>query len=378
MSTAVRFTVDEFDRMDLNNLGLARDRLMGQANPIEINTSTPTFPGLGIDHEFSKSDQRRWLLECPNCKERRALSFASISLDEVDYDNSFWKCSACAMRWSEEQKQDLVSKGSWVANNPSAKVRGYHLPALYSAIQPASFFARRYFDSRASETQIQIFYNSILGEAYAPEGSRITEEMIFRAQNEKPYKSHATGQQTAIGIDVGALQHYVVCKRTEVGIEILKVGTVPTIDDLKTICKNYKVASLVIDGQPERQKAREFIKELNLARWRSAWMCFYPEMKVSERWDAVQSHVELHRTEAIDKLVSNFKDGRIRLPLDIPEDYRLHLRSMVRVNEPDPRSGNMIGRWRESGPDHFAHASVYAMTAASRLVAAETALGIWV
>lgn len=364
--------------MDLNNLGLARDRLMGQANPIEINTSTPTFPGLGIDNEFSKSDQRRWLLTCPNCKERRALTFASIFLDETDYDNSFWKCSSCAMRWSEEEKQTLVANGAWVANNPGAKVRGYHLPALYSPIQPASFFARRYFDSRASETQNQIFYNSILGEAYAPEGSRITEEMILRAQNEKPYKSHAGGQQTAIGVDVGSLQHFVVCKKTETGVEILKVGTVPTIDDLKPICKSYGVSSFVIDGQPERQKAREFIRELNLSRWRSAWLCFYPEMKVSERWDAVQSHVELHRTEAIDKLVSAFKDGRIRLPLDIPEDYRLHLRSLVRVNEPDPRSGNMIGRWRESGPDHFAHASVYAMTAASRLVAAETALGIWV
>lgn len=372
ISVPVKFLViDEFDRMDQSNLGLARDRLQGQKNNWELDISTPTFPGLGIDAEFQKTDKRRWCIECPNCKERRPLSWSSIEWKESDIEKSHWRCSSCAMPWTEKQKHEFVSRGSWIATAPERKVRGYHYPGLLSCVRTAPDFAARYLESRTSETQTQIFYNSVLGEAYSPEGSRITDDLIYAAQSANAYPSEKNGKNVAVGVDVGSVQHICIVELQDNNkLKLLRAFTVPTLEHLPDALKPYSPACVVIDSMPERQKAKEIQARLNRTKWELCWLALYPEMKDSIRWNKTLGMVDIHRTEILDEVCARFRSGSIALPIDISDEFKAHLRASVRVNEPDPRTGNMIGRWRESGPDHFAHALAYSVAASKRAASA--------
>jgi len=375
--------VDEFDRMDLNNLGLARDRLQGQKRYFEFDISTPTHPGLGIDEQFALTDQRRFLIECPSCKSWLPLSWSSVEFREADADAARWRCSGCGMPWGEADKLILQSQGRWVASAPQAKIHGYHLPSLYSPERTAADFARRFIECQANETQLQVFHNSVLGEAYSPEGTRITDDLITAAVvRGGGYRQPAAGDSSAfgvsMGVDVGGRQHVVIGQMQENGhLKILRMVSNPTIRSLMELVDRYQVTSLVIDANPERQMAREFQIELNARRYKMAWLAFYPEMKGPVRWNHAQGTVDLHRTEALDSVVGRFRNGTIELPVDTPEEFRLHLRAIVRVNEIDTRTGNAVGRWRESGPDHFAHALVYCEAAALRAGTADSRLGIF-
>jgi len=359
--------VDEFDRMDLNNLSLARDRLEGQKIRMELDISTPTHAGMGIDLEYANSDQKRYLLECPNCKERLPVSWNSIFFAGDDASTASWRCASCGMPWTQEEKIALQSKGVWVAGNPGSTFSGFQIPGLLNPMRSAPDFVRRYLESRTSETQTQIFHNSVLGEAYSPEGSRVTDDLILAAQTASPYPSERTGKDVAVGVDVGAVQHVAIMQiEAEGKIKLLRAFTVPTLESLPDALKPYSPACIVIDSMPERQKAKEIQARFNRARWQSCWLALYPEMKDSIRWNKQLGMVDIHRTEILDEVVGLFRTQSIRLPIDTSEEFKAHLRASVRVNEPDPRTGNMIGRWRESGPDHFAHALAYAVAASKR------------
>lgn len=371
--------VDEFDRMNLNNLGLARDRQMAKHHTFEIDISTPTFPGLGIDAEFAKSDKREWLCECPNCRERRPMSQSSLFFTEAAPDLAVWGCSACGMPWTQDKKNEIVSRGTWVSGNPGAKVKGFHLPALLSPVKQANYYADRWVSSMSSETQVQIYHNSVLGNAYSAEGMQVTEELMTKAQQAASYRMSLDGKWTCMGVDIGSLQHYVIAEKKEDGsLRVLRAGAVANIDDIENLIEKYDVKCCVIDANPERQKVRDLMIRVNRKRMLCVWMAFYPEIKEPAKWDRSIGKLDLNRTDIIDTMVGRFISGRILLPLDIPTDYRIHLRSIVRVNEIDKRTGNAIGRWKESGPDHYAHAQSYCEAASQRIATGAAQLGLYV
>ena len=79
--------------------------------------------------------------------------------------------------------------------------------------------------------------------------------------------------------------------------------------------------------------------------------------------------LEIPRTESLDHVLANFQQGRMMFPVDVPDEVRLHLRAVVRVNEQDSRTGNPIGRWKERAelPDHYLHAMNYCEAAIDQL-----------
>ncbi|HEY8597102.1 MAG TPA: phage terminase large subunit family protein [Thermomicrobiales bacterium] len=59
--------LDEFDRMDPKAVALARRRLNASLIRREIDLSTPTVPGRGIDALYQQSDRRVYEQPCPRC-----------------------------------------------------------------------------------------------------------------------------------------------------------------------------------------------------------------------------------------------------------------------------------------------------------------------
>jgi len=364
--------------MDLDNLSLARDRVQGQKEWYEINLSTPTFPGMGIDTEYQRTDQKEFLLPCTNCQEHRPLSWNSLSFRGSDYTTAHWRCSACGKPWTEQERLNLIATGSWVAQRPDEVTSGYHLPALLSPVRKAMDFAKRYAESEYSETALQHFHNSVLGESYAPEGTRFSPEIISACQSKEPYKSSAKGERCVMGVDVGRRQHIAIVKPLPGGrSKILKLTEVPELEDIKPLLIDYDVRCCVIDMLPETQKAREIQREWKLKRFNSIWLATYPNMKGSIRWNNETGIVDLARTEAIDHVLARMKSGSLLLPVDMPRDVHQHLRNVVRINEEDKRTGNLVARWRDTGPDHYLHALVYCESAALRVPATSKGFVTW-
>lgn len=65
------------------------------------------------------------------------------------------------------------------------------------------------------------------------------------------------------------------------------------------------------------------------------------------------------RTGWMDASLGRFYGDSITLPKDISLEYREQIKAPARRYETDD-DGNVIARYIETGPDHFAHAQTYA------------------
>lgn len=382
--------IDEFDRCNRENVRLAEDRKSGKKRWFVFKASTPTTKGKGIDLEYSLSDQRKYLLECPTCKEARPITWKSIDWKESAPETATWRCAACGMPWSIEQKLAIQASGIWQPHNPGARVHGYHIPRLLSIMRTPEEHVREYLKAQLEgETEMANFHNSVLGEPYEAEGTTISAEMIHEAiLCSGGYRMYSSAEENgkpmegiAMGVDVGGSQHYLIGQVKEGGeLKLLRAGRASSLREIIGLVKKYNVSSIVIDANPERQMAREVQGEINSlpGRFKDCWLAFYPEMKGPIRWNADEGTVDIQRTEALDAVVAIFRNNKILIPVDIPDEFKLHLRSIVRVNKEDPRTGNLIGRWEDTGADHYAHALVYLMTAALRASTGQSRLGVYV
>jgi hypothetical protein len=72
----------------------------------------------------------------------------------------------------------------------------------------------------------------------------------------------------------------------------------------------------------------------------------------------VDHQITVNRTSWIDASLSRFSNQTIVIPMDTPDEAKTHLKALVRVYKRD-EYGNPVGRYENTGPDHFAHARTY-------------------
>lgn len=144
--------------------------------------STPTTPSWGIDAIYQKSDQMRYIHTCPHCGYKQFLTAedniiqlkpkgvnqATQEIEDGTFIIACKKCHKEMNRWNE---------GEWVATYPSIKeTRAYQISQLDATWISADDIMRRKFNY----TSKQLFYNYVLGEAYANEGLIVNEEDVKR------------------------------------------------------------------------------------------------------------------------------------------------------------------------------------------------------
>lgn len=358
--------IDELDECDQRNLGKAEDRTSGKRDSYMFKAGNPTLPNVGIAREFAFSDQKKYRLECPNCHEWLPLTWKSIAWDGRDPMTAGWQCSGCGMPWTNEERIALQAKGRWVAENAKGLARGYHFPRLLSPVKTPAYHAGVFLKDQArGETGMLHFHSSVLGEPYAAEGSRFTDNFFDDAVILGGHRAMADkGSLCAMGVDVGAVHHVAIAEMEPDGKRrYVKFCTVPRIDDLAPLVEQYNVRALGIDWGPYTEQCRDFQRKINVRRRKCVWLVRYRDIKAPAAWSETQGFplLEVPRTESIDHVLAAFKNQQIVLPVDMPDEVRLHLRSVVRKNEEDGRSGNLVGRWveTEGQPDHYLHAINY-------------------
>jgi phage terminase large subunit GpA-like protein len=177
------YPVDVDDEGDPISLAEARQRTFARRKTLKA--SSPTIEGLSaIERAFNTTDQRRYFVPCPHCREMQTLEFPRLTWTKLGLppDEAVYLCISCEKPIEERHKSEMLAKGEWRATGEGAdpKVRGYHLSALYSPVGWLSWgqIAKQFMDVRKDPEKLRVFTNTVLGETWrdrgeAPEWQRL-------------------------------------------------------------------------------------------------------------------------------------------------------------------------------------------------------------
>jgi hypothetical protein len=376
--------LDEEDEMVQENVPLVFERMSGQIEKQCFRISTPTIDDFGINKIFKISTQNHFFFPCPHCGKLIDLQFPRniviTAKDKTDSNiyKSYIKCHLCEHELDHKAKPEFLGRGKWVPAFSDRLVVGYYVNQLYSSAVKPWELASLYLSSLTNPFDEQEFFNSKLGLPHIVEGAKITDSDIaactheYHMVEERPRDSVIT-----IGIDVGKWLHYEVdqwffntgLRSNDMHIvaqpKVLKVGKVLDFEELDNIVHQYRPNGIVIDANPERRKAFEFCQRF----YGIAKMCFYGNNL--QRSKQINVHPEeeqtitVDRTSWLDLSLSRIKGKRIKLPGNLPEEYKINLKSLARIYDKDA-NGNPVGRYiKGNEDDHFAHARNYAEIALS-------------
>ena len=261
ISIALDFAViDEFDEFE-NPISVVPtlEARFGQSDyGFMFGGSTPTMPEIGIDAAFSMSNQHNWYMACDCCgKEFSPLN--EVKLRGVE--NAIVRapisgdvgmvCPNC-----HDLTQTNGKPGRWILDEKKDNQKyGYAISRLFTSRHKLSKILQEYEDA----LNLQEFYNSTLGIAYAPKNARLQRSAIIDSANGPEQMPQFSKEPTWMGIDVGKRCHWVVGQKTEFGkITVLAYGAC-SFDQLTEITRRYNVKSCVIDLRPYQEEVKKFI-----------------------------------------------------------------------------------------------------------------------
>lgn len=186
--------VDEADRCEATKEGdsikLASKRTITFADRKIIISSTPTIKGSStIESEFNASDQRYFFVKCPHCGFLQALRFEFLvwEKDESEkpiYESAKYQCCECGSFWNEQEKNEAVGGGKWIAQNTSSKTAGFFLNALYSPFFKMSDIVQDWYESKDDQLKLQTFVNTIKAESFEPPAIKFNENELYERRED--------------------------------------------------------------------------------------------------------------------------------------------------------------------------------------------------
>ncbi|GIK83112.1 MAG: terminase [Alphaproteobacteria bacterium] len=164
-------------------LAEARTRTFSWRSKVLLG-STPTIHGLSrIEREYEASDQRRYFVPCPHCREMQWLKFERLRWDKGKPETAHYTCESCDGAIEEHHKTAMLAGGEW---RPTAEAQdpgtiGFHISALYSPVGWLSWEnIARLWEAATTDEAKRSFKNSVLGETWietgeAPDWQRLYE-----------------------------------------------------------------------------------------------------------------------------------------------------------------------------------------------------------
>jgi phage terminase large subunit GpA-like protein len=164
-------------------IALAFKRTANFWNRKLLMTSTPTLKGMSrIESAWMESDQRRYLVPCPDCAFRQAFEWRQLRFD--DGEDPMYVCVGCGVMIPEERRLEMLRGGDWVAHNPGSRVAGFHINALYSPWARWPDLVAEWKQAQTSPTLLQAFVNLALGESWEDRRGGLDPETMWTSRRE--------------------------------------------------------------------------------------------------------------------------------------------------------------------------------------------------
>ena len=215
------FLGDEIDRYPASAgtegdpVTLASKRLTTFWNRFRLLTSTPTIKGQSrIDAAYNESDQRKFMVPCPDCGHSQELQWAQVRWhkDEDEDGNTIehcpetaeYACVECGSLWDDVRRWRAVSHGEWQATAPFNGVAGFHLSELYSPWVKLSEIAQAFLDAKGNPERLKVWTNTSLGEVWEEKGHTVEGDHILSdlAENYGPEDLPDQVAFATAGVDV--------------------------------------------------------------------------------------------------------------------------------------------------------------------------------
>lgn len=361
---------DEYDEMGANVRSLASERGSGQDVRSEFFLSTPTVPQRGIDALFQTSDRKSYFFRCPRCGQLELLTQESLVITaerhtDPKINSSHYICKNTKLRLPDS-KIEMLRDGVWVPETESL-ISGYHISQFYSnaAASDAVAIAKAYVEGEFNKFAKQEYYKNKRGEPYVEEGSTVTDKILTEVTGDYiSYALNTTGLVT-MGVDVGNKIHFEIIKDQGDHVQVLREGYVNNFEDLDHLMRSFNIIFVIIDAQPEKRKALEYARRFP-GRVKVNYYIEGLSNTVPIKVDEDTLSVKTDRTFWIDQALGRFHNRTITIPRDTSEEYKEHVKALVRRYAEDG-SSNVIARYISSGPDHLGHSRVYSEIALSIL-----------
>jgi len=344
---------DEADEIPAEALAMARERIHASKLQWERHFSIPTVPNYGVDRSFQATDQRFWTFRCAACSKEFDLETHFPNSLTVAKDGTVLRCCpAC-------KHPVALDDGRWIARNPGARGAGFHLSQLLSpTVEPADLL-REY----TSTDRVPQFMRGRLGLPYVEASGKLSEGEVLDLCG--AVERANTAERAFVGIDVGRVLHWVAVVN-DGAVRVIGMGEEPTFEAMERRLRELNCEKFVVDALPETHYAIQLAE-----RFRGiGWLNYYTASKQPPRWTEDEARnflrVDCNRTEQLDRLFGAVKGGKIVLPRRdaLSEEYAKHLSNLIRTNDEDESTGEIEYLYVKTGPDHYAHATLYAMLAA--------------
>ena len=169
--------------------------------------STPTIASLSRIHkEWELSDQRRYLVPCPECGHMQALIWGNLKWPKGQPEQAIYHCADCGVGFADHHKTVMLAAGRWQATHPDRDVPGFHINGLYTPIGLGLTWrelAAEWEEASKDPARQKTFINLRLGEVVAdPEEKLDADDLMSRAGGHKQREIPSGCLALTVGIDV--------------------------------------------------------------------------------------------------------------------------------------------------------------------------------
>lgn len=354
-----KIVFDEVDHMDDEVIAKARGRYYDSPWQEEVFIGNPIIPGLGIDKQWQKSDQRHWFRKCSHCNEWTCAELSFPDCVKIRQDGTgYIGCDKCG-------EEVFIKDGEWTPSilSNSDFMRGYRWSQLSSAVCDPADILQDF--SNPPEGNLADVYRLRLGLPYIAAEDRLTEAQIYGCCNNEIMPSGHKGP-CAMGVDVGIVKHIVIGVRSgDEQYTIVKTIQLSSWDDIHDIAKRFNVKSAVIDIRPYQDMVKKFQQD---AKFRT-FLCEYSNNPAYTRtWDVKGGIVKDYRTALFDethRMVTT--PGMLVIPRYCPEvkEFAKQMCDAYKLLETNKRTGAKEYRYKGDNA-HYRNALNYFVLAASK------------
>lgn len=152
-----------------------------------IMVSTPVIKGHSrIETEFNLSTKEEWNVPCPECGHYQPLVWGGVKFDREDLTKPvLYVCERCGALSGEYAWKKASRNGKFVAENPSAEARGFHLNTLASTFCAWSEIVQKFLVAKEQMDQgnpegMKVWVNTELGETWEEQGEQLEDGDLYQ------------------------------------------------------------------------------------------------------------------------------------------------------------------------------------------------------
>lgn len=153
-----------------------------------IIVSTPTTKGSSrIETAWKESTQEEWNVPCPECGYYQPLVWANVDF-RTEPGKVLYRCERCGCLAGEYAWKAQGKQGKFVAANPEAETRGFHLNTLASTFCGWNEVVEKFLEAHeqlkiGNPELMKVWTNTELGETWEEPGERVeSDEMLARRE----------------------------------------------------------------------------------------------------------------------------------------------------------------------------------------------------